>query len=554
MDRSGSLVVAFLLFVLCLSAVLLFSPFGETAAFSQPPVYNEVPLPEAADTLAISYRDAPIVSTPTFTVMLPLVMADYRDRLACSPGSPFSIEIAAIHQVVPDASLDASQLALAEAEWLERIEEGFPTLVEALAETGACWTRVELKWAQIQPDPPPAPYRFSYFDEKLQLLAESGVQIIALVHGVPQWASEELAGPIYPDRIDEFAQFLTDLVGRYKQPPYNIHHWELFNEPDQTERPGWPGGYGFYGDQYADMLALAYPAIKAADSSATVLMGGIAYDWFEEYEGGGPFNRYFPDDVMAAGGGYFLDATNFHQFPDFWAEWERWNTGPPPTCGIVDDGLGNPYEARGIDVTAKTTHFRNRLRVCFGVDKPIWITEMGEHGFAADLDSLGQQARYILQGYARALAVGVENITWFALVSPPYDSQQQGLLYEDDWSPKPAFYTYQTLTDELTGYQYSHTLDVPKVEGYVFRNSSGHEKVVAWSWGQALDSGSLIFTPASKLRVVDREGQVTFVQDGGLGDADQMSGSVTIHLPAVPVPPDPPRHTRYTAEPLIISK
>jgi len=346
--------------------------------------------------------------------------------------------------------------------------------------------------------------------------------------------------------MDEFSQFLTDLVNRYKQPPYNIHHWELFNEPDAT------AGWGFHGDQYAQMLDLAYPAIKSADPGATVLMGGLAYDAFTEY--GLWFYRYFPDDVMASGGGVSLDATNFHFFPDNALEWERWNNSTP-TCGVVNDDLGDPYEAKGIDVIAKANHFRNRLRVCHGLDKPIWLSELGEHGNAGDDKSLGQQARYVFQGYARALAAGMVNVTWFALVSPPYDPYQQGLLYEGDWSPKPAFYSYQTLTYELTGYQYSHALNVPQVEGYVFRDGSGHEKVMAWAWGEAEPPAYLTFAATTVLRVVDRWGQVTFVQDGGPGDVDGIrNASVALKLPAPPVDPAPYDPPRFTAEPWLISR
>ena len=194
------------------------------------------------------------------------------------------------------------------------------------------------------------------------------------------------------------------------------------------------------------------------------------------------------------------------------------------------------------------------MRVCYGVDKPTWLTELAENGYADDPGSLGQQARYVIQGYARALAVGMENVTWFALVSPFYDPYEQGLLYEDDWSPKPAYYTYQTLAYELADYKYSRSLDVPKVEAYVFRNNNGLEKVVAWSSGEVSESGSLIFASASTLRVVDREGRVTFIQDGGSGDADQIAGSITFQLPEVPVDPNPLDHEWYTAEPLIISK
>jgi hypothetical protein len=368
-------------------------------------------------------------------------------------------------------------------------------------------------------------------------VAETGVKLIATVADAPDWAAESPCAPIYSDRLDEFAQFMTDLVNRYKEPPWNIHHWELFNEPDGTWPNGWAGGLGcmgYYGDRYAAMLAAAYPAIKGADPDATVLMGGVAHDWFVEYEG--PFYRYFPDRVMESGGGSYFDVLNFHYFPDWHAEWERWDPAsedrrfgwiPAPTCGDLFDGQGTAYEAWGVDLIAKTTHFRNRMATCFGLNKPVWVTELAEHGYPNNPDSLAQQARYVIRGYARGLAAGVENITWYALVTPN-DSYHQGLLF-DDLTPKPAFYAYKTMTAELRGYAYARTLNVPNVEGYVFATPCGHEKTVAWG------SGRLTF-PGGRLRVVDRWGNETFIADGGAGDADgAQNGIVTLQLSADPV-------------------
>jgi hypothetical protein len=300
------------------------------------------------------------------------------------------------------------------------------------------------------------------------------------------------------------------------------------------------------------MLAWAYPRIKAADPTATVLMGGLAYDNFTEY--GGPFNRYFIDEVMANGGADYIDAVNFHYFHDFYREWERWvPEGNPPTCGDVEDGIGEPYDAWGIDLIAKTNHFRNRLSTCSQVNKPVWITELAEHGNPDEPITLPQQARYVIQGHARGLAAGAENITWFALITPFYDKADQGLLY-DDLSPKPAYYAYQTLTSELTGWDYAYTLNVANVEGYVFRNSQGEEKTVAWANGTVGVPVPLTIAPTSQVRLVDRAGVVTDVQDGGTGDLDgQVNSSVRILLPAPPVDNDP-APPRYSAEPLFISK
>jgi hypothetical protein len=480
------------------------------------------------------------VSDARFALLLPMLFDEQR---SCPVESPFSVEIAALHQVEPNSDAAYGTDPVTGAEWWTLNKDRYSTLVTALKESGACWSRVRVDWGVIQPEPPPAEYVWGpYHDERLRLVADSGVHLIAIVDGVPDWAGDSVYGPIDPQQLDEFSQFLTALVTRYKEPPYNIHHWELFNEADRTSADGLPVGWGFVGDQYAQMLAAAHQTIKSADPEATVLLGGLAYDWFTEYQG--PFYRYFLDDVLEADGGRHLDLTNFHYFPDFSAEWERWDPRsedrrngwlPAPTCGIVDDGQGTAYDAGGIDLIAKVSHFRNRLATCYGLNKPLWVTELGEHGFSGDTDSLARQARYVIQAYARGLAAGVENITWFALVSPPYDPFDQGLLHQDDWSPKPAFYAYQTMTRELADHAYGHTLDVQGIEGYVFRDVLQHEKTVAWN-RYPQEPASLAFLGHSRLRVVDRSGNVKFVEDGSVEDLDgAVNGSVSLRMTADPV-------------------
>lgn len=546
----------------CLALILalpLAVSWGETGGSPQSPApaglqtLAGLPATQGSDALQ-PVASTQVANTPWVTVTLPLILNGYFSRLSCPADSPFGIEIAALDKILPATNAVRSPSAVQEAAWLARVEAGFGTLVDALEASGACWTRLQIKWSTIQPDPPPAPYVWKPEDEyNLALVAESGVQTIAIIHDVPDWAQDNGEQRIAADRLDEFAAFLTDLVNRYKQPPYNIHHWELFNEPDGVESLEGIGGWGDHGDQYAAMLSWAYPVIKAADPTATVLMGGIAYDNFEEYEG--PFNRYFTDDIMDAGAASHLDVVNFHYFPDFFAEWERWvPEGNPPTCGNVEDQQGTPYEAWGIDIVAKTNHFRNRLSTCSGVDKPVWLTELGEHGNADQPEMLAQQARYVIQGHARALAAGVERVIWFALVSPNYDPYEQGLLYESDWSPKPAFYTYRTLVQEMAGYEHLYDLDVEGVEGYVFGNGAQEQKTVAWAWGPAGQPGYLTFPNANRLRLVNRQGQISFVQDGGPGDVDGVqNGSVRIQLPAPPID-DQPAPPRLTAEPYFISR
>jgi hypothetical protein len=468
--------------------------------------------------------------------LLPILLKD-----ACTSTanpSPFSLQIAALHQVTSAGGSTASSLrSLTAAEEQELFEAAaYSKLTDALRDSGAGWTRVYLQWADIEPNPPQAgqpSYSWSWYDARLLALARSGVQMIVTIGVAPSWAAPTPCSPFYDQHYASFTRFVRDVVNRYKAAPYNVKVWELVNEPDGVSPESWQYGWGCWGmngGQYAEMLKQVYPAIKSADPQATVLMGGLAYDHFSEYRPLGcadivcNFNRYFVDDVMKSGGGDFFDALNFHYFPAFAPEWERWNIHPA-TCGDVHDGMGLGYYAGGIDLIAKTNHLRNRVDKCYKSSKPVWVTELAEHGYP---ETLVDQARYVIVGNVRALAAGVKNVTWYALVTVN-DEFEQGLL-DDNWNPKPGYRAYQTLTRQLTGYAFINSLPATDGEAYLFGNGCGQQRIVAWG------TGNLTLTPAARLKEVDRQGTATVITDGGAGDADGVvNGSIRLQLSADPI-------------------
>ena len=93
--------------------------------------------------------------------------------------------------------------------------------------------------------------------------------------------SDKACGPIKPDALNAFGDFLFEAVSRYSLPPYNVTYWELGNEPDvdwNVANSAMPFGcWGdasdpyFGGGYYAEMLKVAYPQIKAANPEARVL-------------------------------------------------------------------------------------------------------------------------------------------------------------------------------------------------------------------------------------------------------------------------------------------
>lgn len=167
-------------------------------------------------------------------------------------------------------------------EWANRaVEFG----VEMVRHNGVLWSEVE---------PEPGERRWEALAEmepSLAYFGQNGVETILIVRSAPLFAQREpgqFCGPIAEEAFPAFAQFLGELVTRYSQPPYNVHYWELWNEPDVAvtgSKPdqlfgcwGDPEAADFGGGYYAEMLKWAYPAIKAADPQAQVLIGGLLLD------------------------------------------------------------------------------------------------------------------------------------------------------------------------------------------------------------------------------------------------------------------------------------
>jgi hypothetical protein len=531
-------------------------------------------VPTNATNIYLPYISSAIPTNAT-NIYLPCVKNN-----SCTGGapSPFSIEIAGLSDFTPPAGMSKASVDQLRAQQYAELNAEFPTLVAELRDSGAGWARVYIDWSMIQPNSP-TDNNWTSYDSWLSQVASAGVQMIATIANPPGWAitnTTPCSHRIRSDKLQDFYNFLTTIINRYKIAPYGIHTWEVLNEPDAINGVGCTTDgidyYGQYGADYAALLQGAYTVIKTADPSSKVLMGGIADDWFylpyNDINGdgstGGKFNRYFTDDIISAGAANSFDAVNFHYFHDYYQEWERWTIGNQPTCGnyTIRDPSQPTFPVTGLDIVAKGSFFLNRLETCYGVKKPLWITEVGHQGINPNtVDSSGNkvldkhpegtldnQARYVFMVYARGLSLGAENITWYALKTVPsvttYD--YQGLLYDSrdpslDNQPKPAFYAFKTLTHELTGFQFSSTLAAPTdVEAFAFTNPCQVTKIIAW-YDHTTGSVPFVLNSTTSVRLVYRpnddgtDHQQT-ITDGGPGDLDHtVNGSITISLDLEPV-------------------
>jgi hypothetical protein len=417
------------------------------------PVRGESVVPPAASTGdAFARVGASLQSTGSFTVELPLVLKVYPP-----PPPVFGVQmhtIAATH--------------------------GLPEAVAG----GAYWVRSGVfQWDRIEPvRTSPPTYHWEAVDENsLRNAYENGLHAIATIQFTPLWAQKYLGsycGPIVRDRFDEYAQFLAALVNRYKDPPYGVKYWELGNEPDHQmsySREGFgcwgdAGGDPYYGGRYyGEMLKVAYPAIKAVDPGAQVLIGGLLLDCDPSNPPPGKdcTISQFLEGILKSGGGPYFDIVSFHAYTYY--------------GGALGQMANGNWAGAVTSIPEKTAFLRGVLnRYGYG-DKELINTESAliwEHEDTASLRET--QGMYMPRAYAEALALGL-------LGQVHYDMngmwKNSGLLYPD-LTPKPAYYAYKTASGFLSAVDYvGPVASYPSgIQGYTFRQQdrSGYVDVI-WS-------------------------------------------------------------------------
>jgi hypothetical protein len=333
---------------------------------------------------------------------------------------------------------------------------------------GADTVRLQLSWNFIEPqNVPPAQYNWAPIDEIYKALSDRGLQPISLVEGCPGWACTRLSGPVREEHVADFVEFMTAMSARYSKPPYNAHFWEMWNEPDAVG-DAVPGtdkhyGWGSNADRYAAMLKAIRPAVKGADPSAALVLGGMAYDGFQE--NGGAFNRRFIDDLLNAGGGQYLDVLNFHYYPNN-VNW----------CSL----------------TGKLNELRGKMKA-HGVNLPFITTETG---FSSD-PKLGSsndaQSLYVLQAYAQTAGEGMLTTAWF----PAHDFTASGNIFEkfglftESGAPKPASTAYKVASSKIGSRPAVRALGEGdglsgSMRGYEFGSDTQHQGKlwVLWAWDQ----------------------------------------------------------------------
>jgi len=208
--------------------------------------------------------------------------------------------------------------------------------IEMVKDLGIRLVRKTMYWNQIDHSTEGVSYSeeaLEYWKDLVKRCDAADIALEVVVHA-------NAPGCSFANRVESyerFARFVADMAGRFP----SIRYWELWNEMDGafTDLFGARDGVPMRerGKMYAEMLKLAYPAIKTANPQALILTGGMT-DTDE-----------FPRGIYEGGGRDYFDIMNIHTY------------GVPIVWAFVDRGM----------------RVREIMQRNGDAAKPLWNTEFG---------------------------------------------------------------------------------------------------------------------------------------------------------------------------------
>lgn len=347
--------------------------------------------------------------------------------------------------------------------------------IGALAGIGGRLVRFDmLQWDQIEPRRGERNWQALAGPEaELAAISAAGGVPMVIIRGAPPWAQavqDKACGPIRDEALEAFADFVAEAVRRYSRPPYNVRYWEFGNEPDAAyQLLSGDAVFGCWGDQndplfggaaYARMLKAVYPAVKAANPEARVVIGGLLLDC----DPGGPqpcTAGRFIEGVLANGGGAAFDILAYHSYT-YWGPVTRdW------------DLIFPKWSHRGGILLGKAAFLRETMQR-FGIDKPLLMNEGAFLCYRNDPNCAPQgfeeaKANYLARLFARAHQLGLYGALWYTLEGPGW--QESGLL-DANQQPRPAYRTLAFLQRTLGGAAYAGVTRDGALESHRFRKGN----------------------------------------------------------------------------------
>jgi hypothetical protein len=309
--------------------------------------------------------------------------------------------------------------------------------ITLMRDAGVKWIRANINWASIEPNGKGAldAWWLAEIDYAVAKAQAAGIQVLMpIADGVPYWASADPArysdgsGNHWnkywkPASFQNYADFAKAIVTRYQAK--GVHAYEVWNEPNYSRF--WPSGPS--AADYTALLKVAYPAIKAADPSSTVLMGGLSRNDYGFLQG-----------MYAAGARPYFDAGAVHPYTNNVDPTLCWNASGTATKSI--DAFCGIESVRAVMVNNGDSA------------KNLWLTEFGWATASAAPNGVSEavQADYLTKAFQKLDAYPyVTHAFWYSLRNNYWSNNNQSDveanygLVRVDFSLKPSYAAFKSL-------------------------------------------------------------------------------------------------------------
>jgi hypothetical protein len=309
------------------------------------------------------------------------------------------------------------------------------------------WTRIDLSWQLIEPEYGKIDWAMAVnFDTMVSNAINAGLKPIVIIGDTPSWAIKPgfSCGPIRQEYFPEFARFISQTIQRYSFHPYNILHYEIYNEPDA---PGFLGCWGdpgdttyFGGSYYGQMLQSVYPFIKVVNPQSQILFGGLLLDCDPNNPPDIPNEpgkkkdctpgKFF-EGALASGATDAFDGVSFHSY-DYYTSLGNysnlnWNSGRT--------GVGPSF-------LSKASFLRNVMQRYGVTNKPLYNTEFSLFSGASGQNPSSQEIEttksyFLIHSMASSMADNYKTAIWHEAIGDRNNS-----LFMPNLDSFPVYNTY----------------------------------------------------------------------------------------------------------------
>jgi hypothetical protein len=320
---------------------------------------------------------------------------------------------------------------------------------------GLGWVKQQVRWADFSPAP--GEMDWSGFDAVIEEANRRDIKVMFSVVDAPDWAHsyvDDNPEGAPPDDLNEFADFLTEMVQRYKG---RLHAIEVWNEQNLDRE--WDTPEGVNAEHYVEMLRVAYQAIKSQDPDVMVISGALSPTAGRQTDPNNPDRVIWMDDfdymdqMIEAGFLDHCDCVGAHHNGINMPPNVEWDEGYDDPDAQFRGPFDDPHHSWSFKSTLWGYHERIQSA---GSDKPLCVTEFGwataegfdghPPGFEFALDNtLQEQAEWNVQAFKLMRKWGfvrlafLWNLNYSQLGWGPEDPNAPYAIIDFNGAGRPAF-------------------------------------------------------------------------------------------------------------------